>query len=83
MRYYRIGAQSSSKTPQGPISGHISSFRPISATLSKFKFFAKIDFLANLAISNFQNMTCHLAESDRKYDWWPEIVSLDLQNTST
>ena len=50
---YRTGVQNDSKTPQGPISGHISSSRPISATLSKFEFLAKIDFLANFGIFDF------------------------------
>ena len=50
---YRFRVQNNSKTPQGPISGHISSFRPISATLSKFEFLAKIDFLAIFRIFDF------------------------------
>ena len=50
---YQFRVQNNSKTPQGPISGHISSFQPISATLSKFEFLAKMDFLAILGIFNF------------------------------
>ena len=80
---YRIGVQNDSKTPQGHISGHILSFRPISATLSEFEFLTKIDFLENFEIFDFS-----------KYDLlfgrkWPEIwlvagiVSLDLQITQT
>ena len=69
--------QNDFKTPQGHISGHILSFRSISVTLSKFEFLTKIDFLANFEIFDFS-----------KYDLlfgrkWPEIVSLELQNTST
>ena len=77
---YRFLVQNNSKTPQGPISGHISSFRPISATLSKFEFLAKIDYLAIFGIFDFSKYGLPFG---RKYDWWPEIVSLDLQNTST
>ena len=50
---YQIGVRNDSKTPQGPISGRISSFRPISATLSKFEFLAKINFLANIGTFDF------------------------------
>ena len=80
---YRFLVQNNSKTPQGHISGRISSFRPISATLSKFEFLAKIDFFAIFWIFDFQNMTGHLAGSDQKCVFWPEIVSLDPKNTST
>jgi len=46
-------------------------------------FWPKSIFWQILGFSISQNMTCHLAGSGRKYDWWPEIVSLDPQNTST
>ena len=45
--------QNDSKTPKGPISGHISPFRPISAILQEFNFLAKIDFWAILWIFDF------------------------------
>ena len=64
---YQIGVQNDSKTPQGPISGHISSFRPISATLSKFEFLAKIDFLANFGIFDFSKFDLLFGRK------WPEI----------
>ena len=50
---YRFWVQNNSKTPQEAISGHISSFRPISATLSKFECLAKMDFLAIFGIFDF------------------------------
>ena len=64
---YRFLVQNNSKTPQGPISGHISSFRPISATLSKFEFLAKIDFLANFGIFDFSKYDLPFGRK------WPEI----------
>ena len=64
---YQIGVQNDSKTPQGPISGQISSFRPISATLSKFEFLAKIDFLANFGIFDFSKYDLPFGRK------WPEI----------
>ena len=64
---YRFLVQNNSKTPPGPISGHISSFRPISATLSKFEFLAKIDFLANFGIFDFSKYDLPFGRK------WPEI----------
>mgnify|MGYP006900142944 CR=1 FL=1 len=46
MPRYRFRVQNNSKTPQEPISGHISSFWPISAAVSKIEFLAKIAILA-------------------------------------
>ena len=46
---------------------HISSFRPISATLSKFEFLAKIDFLANFGIFDFSKYDLPFGRK------WPEI----------
>ena len=43
---YRFRVQNNSKTPQEPISGHISSFRPISADISKIEFSTKIAIFA-------------------------------------
>ena len=43
---YRFRVQNNSKTPQEPISGHISSFWPISAAVSKIEFLAKIAIFA-------------------------------------
>ena len=43
---YRFLVQNTSKTLQESISGHIISFRPISATLSKIEFSWKIEILA-------------------------------------
>ena len=43
---YRFRVQNNSKTPQEPISGHISSFRPISADISKIEFLTKIAIFA-------------------------------------
>ena len=45
--------QNYSKTLQEPISGHISSSRPISAILQTFEFLAQIDFFAILWIFDF------------------------------
>ena len=64
---YWFQVQNTSKTSQGPISGHISSFRPISATLSKFEFLAKIDFLANFGIFDFSKYDLPFGRK------WPEI----------
>jgi len=50
---YRFLVQNDSKTLQEPISGHISSFQPISAILQTFEFLAKIDFFAILWIFDF------------------------------
>ena len=43
---YRFRVQNNSKTPQDPISGHISSFWPISAAVSKIEILAKIAIFA-------------------------------------
>ena len=43
---YRFRVQNNSKTPQEPISGHISSFRPISADISKIEFLTQIAIFA-------------------------------------
>ena len=64
---YRFRVQNNSKTPQEPISGHISSFRPISATLSKFEFLAKIDFLMIFGIFDFSKYDLPFGRK------WPEM----------
>ena len=46
----RFRVQNSSKTPQESISGHISSFRPIPAGVSKIEFSAKITIFAIFTI---------------------------------
>ena len=43
---YRFRVQNDSKTPQEPISGHISSFRPISAAVSKIEILAEMVIFA-------------------------------------
>ena len=44
--WYRFRVQNNSKTPQELISGHISSFRPISADVSKIEFLTQITIFA-------------------------------------
>ena len=64
---YRFLVQNTSKTSQESISGHISSLRPISATLFKIEFSSKIEIFAIFWIFDiFQN----LSTFGRK---WPEI----------
>jgi len=47
---WRFLVQNTSKTLQKAISGHISSFRSISASLSKIEFLSKIDFFVKIRI---------------------------------
>ena len=47
---WRFLVQNTSKTLQKAISSHISSFRSISASLSKIEFLAKIDFFVKIRI---------------------------------
>ena len=64
---YRFSVQNTSKTPQESISGHISSPRPISATLTKFEFLPKIE---NFAIFRFFDFSLNDVLFGRK---WPEM----------
>ena len=50
----------------GPVE-YSTTFRPISATLSKFEFWAKIDFLANFGIFDFSKYDLPFGRK------WPEI----------
>ena len=59
---------------------HLRQYRPLYRNLN---FWPKSIFWQILGFSTSQNMTCHLAGSGRKDDWWPKIDSLDSQNTST
>ena len=64
---YRFLVQNISKTPQESISGHIWSFRPISATVLKFEFSPKIE---NFAILRFFDVDQNGSVFGRK---WPEM----------
>ena len=50
---YRFLVQNDSKTPQGPISGHVSHFRTLPAILWKFEILAKIVILTIFDIWHF------------------------------
>ena len=64
------------RDPFPAIYHHPGQYRPLYRNLN---FWPKSIFWRILGFSTSQNMTCHLAGSGRKYDWWPEIVSLDSQ----
>ena len=64
---YRFSVQNTSKTLQGSISGHISSFQSTSATISKIEFLSKITIF--MIFWDFWRIKLRLA-------MWPEVVKI-------
>ena len=75
---YRFRVQNTSTGPPGIISGHISSFRPLSADLSIFDVLVKISFFCQIGQIGRFSKANPLAGSGRKVVKSPEMCSPDL-----